>query len=736
MPVTGKFRSQVLAESAADGEQSLARKHRFRPDIEGLRAIAVMLVVADHLKIPGFKGGFLGVDVFFVISGFLITFLLAREFENSREGGSAGRISIRGFYLRRARRILPASFLVIAAVLIAAKLLFNIFRFEEVQASALWATFFLANFDLMHQATDYFAQTNAVSPLQNYWSLAVEEQFYIVWPLLFMVAARLGWTKRKRDGHNWRGQATTAILILTGTSLLWSIIATGDNSVGAYFSPFTRAYELGIGATVAILVPAIQARMTPHISRLSGLSGLALIALGLFVLGPATPYPGAWALIPTVAAALLIIAGLCVDLPNPAGAALSVRPARFLGRISYSIYLWHWPIIVFATAEYGALANPVKSLILLPSVILIAWVSYRFVEQPFRKVGKGTGSTRNFLAGLKTSVARRQLGAMSALTVVVLGSIAAFARPLPPTSDSAALIAKMTQDSGSGTAASEGPSSGRVALIDAGLRVKNATPTEMSLIGQARKGAALTGRFCDDSAKTQAPPAPDCYSFTTGAPGSLDELKGKKVVLVGNSYVVMWTAAIASSLPPTAHLTSLAAGACVPYDFRGRVLKVSPFFDVDCAKWAKWEIDQVKLLKPALVIISSAPLGFLDPMVDTYGGVTKLVRGIQKSGAKVLWIGPVPKAPPWDKCVKGSSNISRCSVTNFAGLSLNPDVRAATEAQGAKFWNIQPLFCNAHGCPALIGGLPVRSDGFHLSLTATNGVQPQLRRAIRAALAH
>jgi len=746
-------RSKVADSAGRAAELNPSKSHRFRPDIEGMRAVAVMLVVADHLKIPGFKGGFLGVDVFFVISGFLITFLLSNEFERNQTAKKAGWISITDFYVRRARRILPASLLVIASVLIAANLLFNVFRFQEVQSNALWATFFLANLDLMRHATDYFAQGNAVSPLQNYWSLAVEEQFYIVWPLVFMLAARLGWSKSKRDTHNWRLQATVAILVITGASLLWSLIATNSNPAGAYFSPFTRAYELGIGATVAILAPVIQARMNAHISRIGGLAGLALLAIGLVVLGPSTPYPGLMALIPTVGAALLIIAGLSADSPNPAGAALSVAPARFLGRISYSLYLWHWPIIVFAVSEYPGLKNPEKSLILLPLMILVSWLSYRFVEQPFRTLGKGTGTPLNFLAGLSSNRDRIQLGAMTAVALVAFGSIAAYARPLPSSAESSTLNANITKwanwdpyaadqtaSNGDATnasgaagadnsAPSDGPTPERIKLIEAGLRVKKATPAQMARIADA-KNNLYPGTFCTDAARTQSQPPDSCTIPTTGGDGSLDELKGKNVVLVGNSYVAMWSDAIAGVLPKDANATSLAVGSCVPYDFGGKIVNRNEG-GVDCSKWAKWEVGQVKRLKPALVVISSIPKR--DQPV-TFSAVTKLVKSLQKTGSKVLWIGSVPQAEPWDTCVGDSRDISKCTITDFASNANDPSIRAATEAAGAKYWEIQPLFCTSDGCPTLLDGKPVRTDGTHLTPSATNGVKPQLTAAIHEAL--
>src|SRR5919198_53352 len=220
---------------------------RFRGDVEGLRAVAVSLVVLDHLEVPGFGGGFFGVDVFFVISGYLITSLLAAEYAKTAEArGGRGSISIRGFYARRARRILPAALTVIVAVVVASGVLLNELRVAQIQRDAIWAVLFGSNVNFIRQASDYFAQgLIGTSPFQHYWSLAVEEQFYVVWPALFFVVARLGFFGAPR---RWRARVATAITAIGAGSLAWSIVATNHEPAGAYFSTFTRAWELALGA--------------------------------------------------------------------------------------------------------------------------------------------------------------------------------------------------------------------------------------------------------------------------------------------------------------------------------------------------------------------------------------------------------------------------------------------------------------------------------------------------------
>ena len=247
----------------------------FRQDIQGLRALAVLLVVLDHARIGPFHGGFIGVDVFFVISGFLITGLLVSESERT------GRVSLLGFYARRARRILPAATLVIMATVAA-----SIYFLSAVEASgaiedALWATFFAANFKFALDGTDYFQNDTPPSPLQHYWSLAVEEQFYVVWPLLVLLLCLFSaWRARRSVGARSTGPrvrdlGVSPLVVIIGVSFAFSVSYSTTDPVSAYFSPFTRAWELGIGALVAclstrliLLRPAVQA--APLVGRSRG----------------------------------------------------------------------------------------------------------------------------------------------------------------------------------------------------------------------------------------------------------------------------------------------------------------------------------------------------------------------------------------------------------------------------------------------------------------------------------
>jgi peptidoglycan/LPS O-acetylase OafA/YrhL len=348
-----------------------AATRRFRPDVEGLRAIAVLFVVLYHAHVPGISGGFVGVDVFFVISGFLITGLLLREHEQRSS------ISILGFYGRRARRILPASTLVVLLTVFAAYHWLGFLEGNVVAGDAKWTAVFLANIHLAQVGTSYFGSQAPPSALQHMWSLGVEEQFYVVWPGLFLLVATIG------RRLNLRVKLGILLVAIVAVSLAWSILQTSDNSTWAYFSPLTRAWELGVGALVAIVAPLLG-RISRKAALVMGCLGAAGVVGSGFLLNAATPYPGSAAALPVFGTALLIAAGTAVaNLPTER--ILSTRPFQWFGARSYSLYLWHWPILIIATEHSFKPLYLWQNLLCVLVAIVGAALSYRFVENPVRK---------------------------------------------------------------------------------------------------------------------------------------------------------------------------------------------------------------------------------------------------------------------------------------------------------------------------------------------------------------
>lgn len=333
---------------------------RYRPDIDGLRALAVLPVVAFHLGLPFASGGFAGVDVFFVVSGYLITSIIARE---CREG----RFSIIRFYERRARRILPALFTVIAATLLVAAFLFMPRDFQLLARAAGAATAFLANV-LFFLEGGYFDAASHTKPLLHTWSLGIEEQFYIVVPLLFLALAK------------WPRTLLIAIAVTALASFVLSVATTESRPKAAFYLLPWRAWELGIGSLLALGVgPRLDAR---PVREAAALLGVLMILAATVLIDEATPFPGWAALLPCLGTALVVQAGAFG--PTWVGRLLSTRLPVGLGQISYSLYLWHWPVIVFFV--YSAMRMPTagEAAPLFAISLALAWASWRFVERPFR----------------------------------------------------------------------------------------------------------------------------------------------------------------------------------------------------------------------------------------------------------------------------------------------------------------------------------------------------------------
>jgi peptidoglycan/LPS O-acetylase OafA/YrhL len=338
------------------------RPSHFRPDIEGLRAIAVVAVLLYHMRVPGFGGGFIGVDIFNVISGFLITGLLVREVRTT------GRIDLPTFYFRRARRLLPAALTVIVVTLIASWYILSPIRFPSVAGDAAAAAFYVSNIRFALEGTDYLASAADPSPYQHYWSLGVEEQFYLVWPLLVIVGVR------------FLGLARLGLLlgaVVLGSFAL-SLLVTDISAPWAFFSLPTRAWQLGAGGLVAIGIGRWVPR--PALPAL-GIAGLVLVLVGVTRFDESVPYPGTAALLPTVGTMLLIIAAS--DAAGTLARTLGSWLPRSIGGISYSIYLWHWPLLILGPI---ALADDSMALRLTLGAASIgcAVASTRFIEAPFR----------------------------------------------------------------------------------------------------------------------------------------------------------------------------------------------------------------------------------------------------------------------------------------------------------------------------------------------------------------
>lgn len=355
----------LLATSQEPRALAHVRSAGFRPDIEGLRAIAVLLVVAFHYGVPGVAGGFIGVDVFFVLSGYLITGLLASE------AWKTGTISLSGFYARRVRRLLPASALMLAATMGVAYFAFSPLEQEEFTGTAVSTAVYLSNRHFALKASDYFGTEIASNPLLHTWSLAVEEQFYLVWPLLVLVAFRIGRS---------RTILYSCLALVSVLSFAGCLAVTRMHQPAAFFLPHYRAWEFGLGGLATFITSSNSLRIR-RFGNVLGWAGLAGILLAGVTISGETPFPGTAALLPVLSTVAVLVAGAL-----GAGGAERLLKApilQYTGKLSYSLYLWHWPVLVVGTAWLGELGVEERVFLAAGSFGLAA-IAHHFVENPIR----------------------------------------------------------------------------------------------------------------------------------------------------------------------------------------------------------------------------------------------------------------------------------------------------------------------------------------------------------------
>ena len=360
----------------------------YRPDIDGLRAIAVVAVVLFHARVGPFTGGFVGVDVFFVISGYLIAGIILDDID-------AGRFSVAQFYERRLRRLFPALFAVLAACTVAGYLMFLPEEFRKFGQSVVATSTFVSNFLFWSQA-GYFDTPAELKPLLHTWSLAVEEQFYLIFPAFLMIVSKYA-----------RQSTTRIVIVIAAVSFLISAASLIKHPDTAFYLPHTRMWELMVGAL--LVVAPIQAPAKLRSRTIVALGGLALIAISTVFYSGQTPFPGPTALLPCVGAALIIHSGR--GGRSMIHELLSTRPFVYVGLISYSLYLWHWPILVFARAWLVRPLTTLEAVGLIAASFVVADLSWRFVESPFR--------------GKRGRFSRNQIFAMGCIATLVMIGVGA-----------------------------------------------------------------------------------------------------------------------------------------------------------------------------------------------------------------------------------------------------------------------------------------------------------------------
>jgi peptidoglycan/LPS O-acetylase OafA/YrhL len=668
-------------------------KEGFRPDVEGLRAVAVGVVLLYHAGVPFASGGYVGVDVFFVISGFLITGLLVRELEKT-DG-----ISLARFYSRRAKRLLPLTVVVLAFVVLVALALplYDPVRMDELSLGIIACALYVMNWLLAARATDYFAAGLQASPVQHFWTLAVEEQFYLLWPALLMAVA---WLSR-RAGLSLRPALAAAFAAVAVSSLAYGVYSTEVQAGAAYFSTLTRGWELALGGMLA-LVPAPRPGVRSRwVASALTLGGLGAIVFATFRFNNDTMFPGYAALVPTLGTAAIIAAGFAT---TSAGAArlLTLGPVRHVGRISYSWYLWHWPPLVFAAAIWGSL-SPLEGIGVLAVSYVPAVATNRLVEKPFLHSETLTRFPRKALA----------LGGACTVASFALG-LGLFA--LTPN------IPEAPENKVAGAAALQGDHS-----LQKSAKAVDPTPRE------AESKENRPKMYADGCHLT----FPETRSPECVYGGSSSDTT---VVLFGDSHAMQWFPALNElAKERNWRLVGLTKAACPPAEVHIYNATLRRAYS-ECDEWRERTLERiVQDENPSLVVTSSLPTyrpreegkrlpkeAGREAMVEGYASTLKKLRS---TGAPVALIEDVPhpnKNIP--QCVSRSlDHLRECATPRSKALTYpRVNASAAAEVEGAKLIDPTSEVCLKKTCPAVIGDALVYRNGSHLTATYVRTLAPWL----------
>ncbi|WP_205876319.1 acyltransferase family protein [Mycobacterium camsae] len=684
-------------------------KPPFRPDIEGLRAVAVIAVVLYHTGIPGIGGGYIGVDVFFVISGFLITGLLLREVQSSKT------VALGRFYAARARRLLPAAATVGIVTAVAAAAVLPPLQARRVFIDGIASMFYVGNYRFAAQNTDYMIADLPPSPFQHYWSLGVEEQFYLVWPALIIGTAWLARRVTRGDTTHTLPYAVV-VAVVGAASLAAAMIWTHTSPPWAFFSLPTRAWELAAGGLVALTIT--QWKRLPLLpATVAGWGGLTLILLTCTQLGPHTPYPGTSALLPVLGTALVIGAG-CVTGGMGVGRVLCPPAMRAIGRVSYSWYLWHWPVLLLLPPLLGDPGGLPGRLAATTVSAGLAVITMHAVENPGR-----------FAAALRRS-AKASLAVAGAASAVAACACAVLltAVPAPVGHGAAAPQAKIVAL----------PPAPDPHLSPQEAAVRQAFTQAREMLAAAASQRAVPSNLNPPLA---AAPADKAAVFVNGCMRSWrdvgqsecasvkgdskeDGATASTVALIGDSHAAMWDPAL-QQVAEQRHwrLETMAKVTCPFLD----IPIVSPYLGrhyTECEQWRGEIVGRLAAERPRLVILSMsrryhADFSFAsyDPAwIDALATVVAQLRGM---GSKVLVLGPV--ADPQSSaptCLSahlddaGACAPKRSVAVNADGVGAEERV---TTAAGGSYADLTDLFCDPQRCPLVVGDTLVFRDDNHIT---------------------
>ncbi len=690
VPAAAHHRGALDARTAPTGPRSGAA----RPDIQGLRAVAVGLVVLYHLRPDKLTGGFIGVDVFFVISGFLIVGSLGREAVRT------GTVSLRDFYARRVRRLLPASTVVLVAVMAATLLLMPVSRWQGTAEGVLASVLQVQNW-WQAATSGYSAATSAVSPVQHFWSLAVEEQFYLVAPLLLLFACWLS----ARLGRARRWGVVTVVAVLAAASFIHSVLFTASDHDVAYFATTTRMWELAAGGLLALLGDRL--RLTGRVRATASWVGLVAIAAAALTFSTDMAFPGWIALVPVVGTVLVLLGGR----PDGDGAAAGVcqrilgsRVPSYVGDISYSLYLWHWPVIVFWTYWVNRAPTKEECVVLLVAAVVLADLSTRFVETPFRHPRPRARRHR--------SPNRGALRLAVSLTVV---SVVAGAGPW-------LYIQQRTSTLGDQRLDADHPG-GAVVLPDV-----LPPATGVPVIPDPTVAAADTpdmNEGCIGFDPRRMDPDQCVYG---------DVSSSLTVALAGDSHAGQLTTPLRALAGDQGwRLQTMVRNGC---PFMDAPILIGGQPDYDCAAANEVSVQRLLQIRPQVVVVTAMrPQGYQAALgwgwtseSDLVDGYLRLWAPLLDAGIQVVVVRDVPTpAQVGPECVERAGPDSPDCAMSRAEVDQQSDplVTAAQESGEVQVIDLTDHLCNQETCPAVVGNVLVYRDN-HLTDTFALSLAPAL----------
>jgi peptidoglycan/LPS O-acetylase OafA/YrhL len=717
----------------------------FRLDIQGLRAVAVVLVLVYHLWPNRVTGGFVGVDVFFVISGFLITAHLLQH-------PPRGPRDLVEFWGRRIRRLLPAAFLVLLATAIASRVLAPETRWGQTASEVIASALYVENWVLAATSVDYLAAAEPPTPVQHYWSLAVEEQFYLAWPILILATFWLA--TRARSG----GIAATRVAMLgvVGFSLFYSITATAEEPASAYFITPTRVWELAAGGLIATVPPLAAMRLSPRAIDAVAWIGFAMLVLAGFVLTAETPFPGTAALLPVLGTCLVIVAA--AQGGRSPTRLLRIRPIQHLGDTSYSIYLWHWPLIVlwpYISGRVGIL----DSLAILGLTIVLATATKILVEDPYRFSPKFQALKPTF-----------RFAAVGMLVLSILGSAQLFESQLRLEAALATIpelpgdpVVDSTSEPTQEASAEPGSTDGPPPTLEPGSTAAPPGPTPAPAIASCVGAAAIVRGFaaCPQDPAGKMVPQPvaarvdkadayrdGCWNYAPfGTRTTCRYGNGEvRVALVGNSHAGQWLPAL--QVLAKKHgwtITTYLASQCNLTD--ARLEFFSNTKSTGCLTYGDWVLGETRGQAYDLVIASERQSvktegnTWPETMAPAVAGYTSYLQGWSDAGTNLLVVqdtpfpGKVLGTVP-DCLAQHSTNQPACAGTPQSWSWLDPLYAAATGLQlpGVTTMETHRFLCTATECPAVIGTVIAYFDGSHMTATYVRTLAPFIEPEVLAAL--